>query len=110
MFLTIFFYIMAPLLAINFARTGIHMINGKFVEELEQTLEKNSKLRFLNTIFIFGFFVILLKMIFPLKVANVLIKIVYFTLGILFVILALLMMYIIITDGNSIISEVRKDM
>lgn len=110
MFLTIFFYIMAPLVAINFARVGIYMINGKFVEEVEQTLEKNSKLRLLNTIFIFGFFVILLKMIFPLKVANVLIRIVYFTLGILFVILALLMMYIIITDGNSIISEVRKDM
>lgn len=100
------FYIMTPLHAINFARVGIHMINGKFVEKVEQTLEKNSKLRLLNTIFIFGFFVILLKMISPLKMANILIKIIYFPLGILFVILALLM----ITEGNSIISEVRKDM
>ncbi|MGB3261559.1 hypothetical protein [Paenisporosarcina sp.] len=110
MFLTLFFYIMAPLPAINFARAGVFMINGKFIEEVEEILEKNSKFRYLNSIFIFGIFVILFKMVFPLKLANVLIKIFYLILGILLVILAFLMMYIIITEGNSIISEVRKDM
>lgn len=110
MFLTLFFYIMAPLLAITFARAGIFMINGKFVEEVEEILKKNSKFRYLNSIFIFGIFVILFKMVFPQNVANVLIRIFYLILGILMVILAFLMMYIIITEGNSIISEVRKDL
>ncbi len=90
------------------------MINGKFVEEVEQTLKKPNKFSFLNLpetigLLIFGIFVILFNFIFPKKSAKVLIKIIYVIIGLLFVIIAILSLYMIITEGNSILSDIKNN-
>lgn len=83
------------------------------MEEVEQTLKKPNKFSFLNLpetigILSFGIFVILLKLILQKQTAQILIKIIYATIGLLFVMFAILSLYMIITEGNSIISDVKN--
>ncbi|WP_028390671.1 hypothetical protein [Bacillus cihuensis] len=114
MFITVFFYVMAPLLVIRIAVWGFSMINGKFVKDVEQILDNSKKFSFFNlpeTIgyLIVGIFVVIFHLILPKKTANILVKITYFLIGLLFIIFAVFFLYIIIKEGNSIITDVKNN-
>jgi predicted membrane channel-forming protein YqfA (hemolysin III family) len=95
---------------IQMAILGLLMINGKFVEKVEQTLKKPNLFNPETIgIYFLGIFVILFKLILPKKPAKIVIKIIYVIIGLLFLIIAPLSLYIIITEGNSIISETMKN-
>ncbi len=105
---------MATLLVIRFALLGFSMVNGTFVKDVERVLDKPKKFSFFNLpetvgYFILGIFVVVFHLIFPKKAANILVKIVYLLIGILFIVFAIFFLYIVITEGNSIISDVKNN-
>jgi len=111
MFITIFFYIMAPLFSIWIGLLGFSMINGKFEKEVETIILKPNKFGFINVLtnlgpLIFGVFVIFFNLILPNKLGKIITKIIYIIIGLMFIILAILMLYLIITEGNSYRSNV----
>ncbi|MGE6489997.1 hypothetical protein [Paenisporosarcina sp. NPDC076898] len=115
MFIAIFFYIMAPLLSLSIGLLGISMINGKFVKEVEKIILKPNKFGFNNILtnlgpLIFGIFVIIVNSILPNNMGKIITKIIYVIIGLMFIVLAILMLYMIITEGNSIISDVKNNL
>jgi len=105
---------MAPLLSLSIGRLGFSMINGNFVNQVETIFLKPNKFGFINILtnigpLILGIFVIIVNLILPNNLGKIITKIIYVIIGLMFIILAILMLYIIITEGNSIISDVKKD-
>lgn len=113
MLITVFFYLITSMLVIGSAILGLSMINGKFVKDVEKVLDNPKKFSFFNLVdttgyLIMGIFVLIFHLILPKKAASILVKIVYLLIGALFIIFAVLILYIIITEGNSLISDIKN--
>ena len=112
MFISVFFYTFAPLLSLSIGILGFSMINGNFIRQVETIILKPNKFGFINILtnlgpLIFGLFVIIVNLILPNKLGKIITKIIYIVIGTMLIILAVLMLYTIITEGNSIISDVN---